>query len=29
MNDDEQSLTIGTILTHRGVVPDAGILGFG
>ena len=26
---NHSSLTMGTILTQRGVVPDAGILGFG
>ena len=31
MNEDQQSssMTMGTILTHRGVVPDAAVLGFG
>ena len=31
VNEDQQSssLTMGTILTHCGVVPDAGVLGFG
>ena len=31
VNEDQQSssLTMGTILTHRGVVPAAGLLGFG
>ena len=31
MNEDQQSssLSMGTILTHRGVVPGSGVLGFG